>query len=53
MRRVPMRAGVPGRQDVLFKELDARLRDVRSGPDGALYLLTDDEDGKVLRVTPR
>ncbi len=53
VRRVPMRAGVPGRQDILFKELDARLRDVRSGPDGALYLLTDDEDGKVLRVTPR
>jgi glucose/arabinose dehydrogenase len=29
-----------------------RIRDVRQGPDGALWLLTDSPDGKVLRVTP-
>jgi glucose/arabinose dehydrogenase len=29
-----------------------RTRDVRQGPDGALWLLTDSPDGKVLRVTP-
>lgn len=53
VRRVPMRAGVAGAQDVLFAELETRLRDVRAGPDGALYLLTDDANGKVLRITPR
>ena len=29
-----------------------RVRDVREGPDGALYLLTDEDDGRVLRVAP-
>lgn len=29
-----------------------RIRDVVSGPDGALYLLSDDEDGLLLRITP-
>jgi glucose/arabinose dehydrogenase len=53
VRRVPMRAGVPGAEETLFTELGERLRDVRGGPDGALYLLTDAADGKVLRVTPR
>ncbi len=29
-----------------------RVRDVREGPDGALYLLTDDDAGEILRVVP-
>jgi glucose/arabinose dehydrogenase len=29
-----------------------RIRDVRQGPDGLLYLLTDSRDGRVLRVMP-
>ncbi|MCC6920727.1 MAG: PQQ-dependent sugar dehydrogenase [Alphaproteobacteria bacterium] len=37
----------------LFGELQTRIRDVRTGPDGAIYLLTDEDDGKVLKVTPR
>lgn len=57
VRRVVMSAGPPLRQDLsqetLFTELGERLRDVRSGPDGALYLLTDSEQGRVLRVSPR
>jgi glucose/arabinose dehydrogenase len=52
VRRVPMNKGVPGTQEVLFKELDERLRDVRAGPDGAVYLLTDNPEGRVLRVVP-
>lgn len=32
--------------------LDARVREVRQGPDGALYVLTDAEDGALLRLTP-
>ena len=53
VRRVEMADGVPtGQQSVLFESADARIRDVRSGPDGALYLLTDASDGKVLRVVP-
>lgn len=52
LRRVPMANGTPGPQDVLFKELGERLRDVRMGPDGAVYLLTDHPQGRVLRVVP-
>ncbi|MDO9127355.1 MAG: PQQ-dependent sugar dehydrogenase, partial [Parvibaculum sp.] len=31
--------------------LGLRIRDVRQGPDGALYLLTDEEEGQILRIT--
>lgn len=37
---------------VLFRELGERIRDVRSGPDGAVWLLTDSPSGRVLRITP-
>ena len=30
----------------------ARIRDVRVAPDGAVWLTTDEDEGKVLRVTP-
>jgi glucose/arabinose dehydrogenase len=57
VRRVPLAgrgaAAVPGAQEVLFQELGERLRDVRAGPDGALYLLTDSPQGRVLRIAPR
>lgn len=52
VRRVPMAGGAPGPQDILFTELGERIRDVRSGPDGALYLLTDSASGRVLRIMP-
>jgi glucose/arabinose dehydrogenase len=29
-----------------------RIRDVRSGPDGYLYLLTDSSDGALVRLEP-
>ena len=52
VRRVPMVQGVPGAQELLFQELGERIRDVRAGPDGAIYLLTDSPTGRVLRVEP-
>lgn len=53
VRRVKMMAGVPtGEQEIFFKELNARIRDVRDGPDGALYVLTDEQNGRVLRIVP-
>lgn len=36
----------------LFEEVGERIRDVRFGPDGALYLVTDNAKGRVLRVVP-
>ncbi len=32
--------------------MGARIRDVRQAPDGTVYLLTDEENGKILRLTP-
>ena len=34
-------------------EIGRRVRDVRQGPDGFLYLLTDEQDGELLRVVPK
>ena len=39
-------------QQRLLKALNERIRDVRQGPDGYLYLLTDNPDGRVLRLLP-
>ena len=39
-------------REALFGELGERIRDVRVSADGAVYLLTDTDDGKVLKVTP-
>jgi glucose/arabinose dehydrogenase len=33
-------------------DLGERIRDVRQGPDGRLYLLTDSRDGRILQVLP-
>ena len=40
------------REERLLEREFGRIRDVRMGPDGLLYLLTDDSDGKVLRLEP-
>lgn len=39
-------------EERLLTDIGARIRDVVQGPDGLLYLLSDDADGKVLRVRP-
>jgi len=39
-------------EERLLEDLGARIRDVRVGPDGFLYLLTDEDDGKLLRLEP-
>jgi glucose/arabinose dehydrogenase len=36
----------------LLGELKQRIRDVRQGPDGLLYLTTDEATGAVLKVEP-
>ena len=40
------------REEKLLPELAQRVRDVRQGPDGFIYLLTDDRDGQLLRLKP-
>src|SRR5712671_7644152 len=40
------------RRESLLTDLRQRIRDVRQGPDGLLYVLTDEKDGAVLRIEP-
>ncbi|HEX5211289.1 MAG TPA: PQQ-dependent sugar dehydrogenase [Pseudolabrys sp.] len=40
------------KEERLLQGLHERIRDVRQGPDGALYLLTDNSAGRILRVMP-
>ena len=41
-----------GNEERLLQDLGERIRDVRQGPDGALWLVTDNAAGRLLRVTP-
>ena len=40
------------RRESLLTDLKQRIRDVREGPDGLLYVLTEEEDGALLRIEP-
>ena len=44
--------GLPIRRQAMLTELKQRIREVRQGPDGLLYLLTEEEDGALLRLEP-
>ena len=37
-------------EERLLGDLKKRIRDVRQGPDGYLYVLTDDDNGQLLKV---
>ncbi len=39
-------------EERLLQNLGEQIRDVRQGPDGALWLLTDNSAGRILRITP-
>ena len=40
------------RRESMLTELRQRIREVREGPDGFVYLLTDEDDGALLRIEP-
>jgi len=48
--RLDIENGKPVKEERLLQSLEERIRDVRQGPDGAIYLLTDSDDGRILRV---
>lgn len=53
LARLELRDGKVVHEERLFrKELGKRIRTVVTGPDGALYLLTDDGNGELIRVVP-
>ena len=52
LRRLEMEGDRVVDQESLLVDLGERIRDVRSGPDGYLYVLTDSSDGQLLRLEP-
>ena len=49
VRRIDLANGAMAGEEALFEDLEARVRDVRVGPDGALYVLLPD---RIVRITP-
>ena len=50
--RIELAGNVVVKQERLLQNLNERIRDVRQGPDGFLYLLTDNAGGRILRLMP-
>lgn len=53
LHRLELQGAQVVRDEYLVDGLGARIRDVRQGPDGWLYLLTDSPDGQLLRLRQR
>jgi aldose sugar dehydrogenase len=50
--RLELDGDKPVKEERLLQELRERIRDVREGPDGALWLATDSRSGRILRLAP-
>jgi glucose/arabinose dehydrogenase len=50
--RLSLKGNAVTGEERLLQNLNERIRDVRQGPDGALWLLTDSSSGRILRVSP-
>jgi aldose sugar dehydrogenase len=50
--RLQLQGGRVVREDKLLPDLGQRVRDVREGPDGLMYLMTDAGNGQLLRLLP-
>lgn len=52
VRQIKIESGKAVAETPVFTEIADRIRDIRVGLDGYLYILTDSDSGKVLRVVP-
>lgn len=50
--RLEMKDGRVTREERYLEDLGHRIRDVAVGPDGLLYLITDADNGRILRIEP-
>lgn len=50
--RIELRDGKVVKEEKLLQDIGQRIRDVREGPDGLLYVLTDEAAGQLLRLAP-
>ncbi len=51
-RILSLRDGRVVAEETMLEAAQERLRDIRVGPDGAVYVLTDAADGRILRLQP-
>ena len=52
LQRITFTEGRPIQREPMLTELHQRIREVRQGPDGLLYLLTDEPNGALLKLEP-
>lgn len=52
LNRIELQGGKVVREEKLLQDLRQRIRDVREGPDGLLYVLTDESNGQLIRLLP-
>jgi aldose sugar dehydrogenase len=52
IQRITFTNGRPIQREPILTDMHQRIRDVRPGPDGLLYVLTDENPGAVLRLEP-
>ena len=52
LARLEIRDGRVVKEEKLLQHIGQRIRDVREGPDGLLYVLTDASPGQLLRLAP-
>ena len=53
LRRVELKAGKVLKQETFLTELNTRFRNITTAPDGSIWVLTDEPEGKVLKLTPK
>ena len=53
LRRVELKAGKVLKQETFLTELKTRFRNIATAPDGSIWVLTDEPEGRVLKLTPK
>lgn len=53
LHRIKMNGKTPGEEIEYLKDINERIRDVSVGPDGLIYVLTDERQGKLIQVLPK
>ena len=51
VRRLTLDGGQISSEQAVFPEIRERVRDIRVGPEGALYIVTDGKNGRIIKVT--
>ena len=50
--RLTLKDGKVAREERYLGDVDERIRDVQQGPDGLVYVVTDEDNGRLLRLRP-